>query len=93
MLYSASDAEVRLSVFSCLSETDNPFSIHLAQAEMLELIFMGLQDESLEIREVVIGLLGRLGDINPAYVMPALRRVLIQVPVLLYTLLWHFENS
>ncbi len=72
-------SEVRLCVFECLSEADNPFSTHLAQSEMLELIFMGLQDESYEIRETVLALLGQLGDINPAYVMPTLRKVVIQV--------------
>lgn len=56
-----------------------PFYIHLAQAEMLQLIFMGLQDEQFDIRESVICLLGRLSDVNPALVMPTLRKVLIQV--------------
>lgn len=40
---------------------------------------MALQDESFEIRENVIALLGRLCDVNPAYIMPTLRKVLLQL--------------
>uniref|UniRef100_A0A914W4K3 Serine/threonine-protein kinase TOR n=1 Tax=Plectus sambesii TaxID=2011161 RepID=A0A914W4K3_9BILA len=74
-----SSKNVRLRVFECLSEPKNPFLSHLAQSEMLELIFMGLHDEEYDIREAAVCLLGQLGEINPAYVMPILRRVVIQI--------------
>lgn len=72
------DYEIRLSVFTTLMDIE-PFYIHLAQVEMLQLIFVALQDEEYSIREAVICLLGKLSDINPAHVMPSLRIVLIQV--------------
>lgn len=72
------DPEIRLCVFTTMMDIE-PFYIHLAQVEMLQLIFVALQDEEYSIRQAVICLLGKLSDINPAHVMPSLRIVLIQV--------------
>jgi hypothetical protein len=40
---------------------------------------MCLYDEEYDVRETAVCLLSRLGEINPAYVMPMLRRVVIEV--------------
>ncbi|VDL87131.1 unnamed protein product, partial [Nippostrongylus brasiliensis] len=44
--------EVRLCVLQCFCEADRAFLSHLAQPEMLQLQFMCLHDEKLEIQEV-----------------------------------------
>jgi FKBP12-rapamycin complex-associated protein len=62
-----------------LSSLDDKFDPHLAQAENLAALFVSLNDEVFDIRELAICTLGRLSGINPAYVMPSLRRLLIQV--------------
>jgi len=40
---------------------------------------MSLNDENFENRVIAVGLLGRLAKHNPAYVMPNLRKALIQL--------------
>ncbi|CAI4230041.1 unnamed protein product [Auanema sp. JU1783] len=69
---------VRLCVFKCFVEADNQFLSHLAQPKMLELLFMSLHDEKLEMQEAAVSLIGRLSEINPALVLPRLRRVLLE---------------
>jgi phosphatidylinositol kinase/protein kinase (PI-3 family) len=63
-------------VLSCL---DSRFDHHLAQAENLRSLFIALNDEVFEIRELAITTIGRLTIRNPAYVMPSLRKALIQL--------------
>ncbi|EFO21688.2 phosphatidylinositol 3 [Loa loa] len=45
---------------------------------MLDSIFMTLHDEKLEMQEHAVALLGKLGSLNPAYVLPSLRNVLLE---------------
>ncbi|PIO56769.1 hypothetical protein TELCIR_21830, partial [Teladorsagia circumcincta] len=45
--------EVRLCVMQCFCEADRAFLSHLAQPEMLQLQFMSLHDEKLEMQEHV----------------------------------------
>ncbi|XP_058788970.1 serine/threonine-protein kinase mTOR isoform X2 [Phymastichus coffea] len=70
------EPEVRYWVLASL---DEPFDIHLAQAESLSCLFVAMNDEVFEIRELAIRTIGRLSGMNPAYVMPALRKTLIQL--------------
>ncbi|XP_013778468.1 serine/threonine-protein kinase mTOR-like [Limulus polyphemus] len=70
------DPDVRYCVLASLDER---FDGHLAQAENLNALFVCLNDEVFEIRELALCTIGRLRDINPAYVMPSLRKVLIQI--------------
>lgn len=70
------DPAVRFSVFENLSEI---FDLHLAQPENICALFVSLQDEVFEIREISLCIIGRLSTINPAYVLPGLRKLLIQV--------------
>ena len=52
---------------------------HLAQAECLRSLFVALNDESSTVRALTIELAGHISPTNPAYVMPALRRHLMQL--------------
>lgn len=62
-----------------LESLDHRFDQHLAQAENLASLFIALNDEVFEIRGIAMVMIGRLSTKNPAYVMPSLRKVLIQV--------------
>lgn len=70
------DASVRLCVLRSLDEC---FDDHLAQPEALTALLIALNDEVFEIRELAIVTIGRLSAINPAYVMPCLRKTLVQL--------------
>nr|XP_016452140.1 PREDICTED: serine/threonine-protein kinase TOR-like [Nicotiana tabacum] len=72
------DVTVRHSIFSSLY-ADGGFDEFLAQADSLTAIFATLNDEDFEVRDYAISLAGRLSEKNPAYVLPALRRHLIQL--------------
>ncbi|PKA52215.1 Serine/threonine-protein kinase TOR [Apostasia shenzhenica] len=75
---SDADVSVRRSVFSSLHENIS-YDEFLAQADSLVSIFVALNDEDFDVRELAISLAGRLSEKNPAYVLPALRRHLIQL--------------
>ncbi|KAM7479086.1 hypothetical protein LguiA_027299 [Lonicera macranthoides] len=72
------DVSVRHSIFSSL-HGNGGFDDFLAQADSLTAIFAALNDEDFEVREYAISVAGRLSEKNPAYVLPALRRHLIQL--------------
>ncbi|XP_010245613.1 PREDICTED: serine/threonine-protein kinase TOR isoform X2 [Nelumbo nucifera] len=72
------DVSVRHSVFSSLYGNGG-FDDFLAQADSLSAVFVALNDEDFEVREYAISVAGRLSEKNPAYVLPALRRHLIQL--------------
>ncbi|XP_047975859.1 serine/threonine-protein kinase TOR-like isoform X2 [Salvia hispanica] len=72
------DVTVRRSIFSSLHE-GGEFDDFLAQADCLTAVFAALNDEDYEVREFAISVAGRLSEKNPAYVLPALRRHLIQL--------------
>ncbi|KAI8819891.1 armadillo-type protein [Fimicolochytrium jonesii] len=62
-----------------LSSLDERFDFHLAQAEHIRTLFVALNDEVFAIRELAIAIIGRLTVHNPAYVLPSLRKTLIQL--------------
>ncbi|EHL03180.1 putative Phosphatidylinositol 3-kinase tor2 [Glarea lozoyensis 74030] len=62
-----------------LAALDERFDRHLAKAENIRTLFFALNDEVFEIREVAIAIIGRLTSVNPAYVIPSLRKILIQM--------------
>jgi FKBP12-rapamycin complex-associated protein len=70
---------VRLCVYECIIEAGAAFETHIAQADMLPLIFDSLTDEHYAIREATVCLLARIGHLNPAYIMPAMRKLVVQV--------------
>ncbi|KAK9863722.1 hypothetical protein WJX84_006709 [Apatococcus fuscideae] len=51
----------------------------LAQADCLRAIFIALNDELVSVRALSIAIAGRLASHNPGYVLPALRRHLMQL--------------
>ena len=65
--------------FSVLSRFDEVFDYYLAQSENLEMLQISLNDDEFAIRELGICIMGRLCSLNPAYVMPFLRKVLLQL--------------
>ncbi|RXK37153.1 atypical/PIKK/FRAP protein kinase [Tremella mesenterica] len=71
-----SDPLIRRTV---LENLDEKFDRHLAQAEDIRCLFIALNDEVFQNRELAIGIIGRLARHNPAYVMPPLRRSLINL--------------
>ncbi|OCH96265.1 FAT-domain-containing protein [Obba rivulosa] len=70
------DPSIRQTVLSSLHDR---FDKHLAQAENVRSLFIAVNDEVFENRVTAIGLIGRLAGHNPAYVMPSLRKILIQL--------------
>lgn len=70
------DSNVRLCVLKSLDET---FDAQLAQPWFLSSLLVTLNDEVFEIRELAIIIIGRLSAMNPAYVMPSLRKTLVQL--------------
>lgn len=70
------DPIIRQTVLQALDER---FDHHLAQAEHVRSLFIALNDEVFTIRELAITIIGRLTMHNPAYVMPSLRKTLIQL--------------
>ncbi|KAF2843628.1 phosphatidylinositol 3-kinase tor2 [Patellaria atrata CBS 101060] len=70
------DPEIRRTVLTSL---DARFDRHLGKAENVRTLFLALNDETFAIREAAMTIIGRLTAINPAYVFPSLRKVLIQL--------------
>ncbi|KAK6543250.1 phosphatidylinositol kinase- protein kinase tor1, variant 2 [Orbilia ellipsospora] len=70
------DPDIRKTVLESL---DARFDRHLARAENVRTLFLALNDEIFAIRESAITIIGRLTAHNPAYVMPSLRKSLIQL--------------
>jgi FKBP12-rapamycin complex-associated protein len=69
---------MRRTILEALSRT-TALEHHLAQAECLRSLFVALNDESSTVRSLTIQLAGHISATNPAYVMPALRRHLMQL--------------
>ncbi|KAF9352686.1 phosphatidylinositol kinase- protein kinase tor1 [Mortierella sp. NVP85] len=70
------DATIRQTILVSLDER---FDKHLAKAENVRSLFIALNDETFVIRELAITILGRITAFNPAYVIPPLRKILIQL--------------
>ncbi|KAJ7667024.1 phosphatidylinositol 3-kinase [Mycena rosella] len=70
------DPTIRNIVLGSLNEQ---FDRHLSQAENVRSLFIALNDEVFENRVTAASLIGRMARHNPAYVMPSLRKTLIQL--------------
>ncbi|KAI6250061.1 Serine/threonine-protein kinase tor2 [Erysiphe necator] len=70
------DPCIRKTVLAALDER---FDRPLAKAENVRTLFFALRDEIFGVREIAIKIIGRLTHVNPAYVIPSLRKVLIQM--------------
>lgn len=71
-----SDVGIRKCVLDSLNEC---FDHHLAQAEYIACLFKSLNDEEFPIRDKAVAIIVRLIPLNPAHVLPALRKTLIQL--------------
>lgn len=69
--------DIRLEGLKCLNNGN--FDNQLSQADNVKLLFIALNDEIFSVRRVAIAILGRLSSINPAYIVPSLRKTLIQL--------------
>lgn len=70
------DAKIRQTVLESLTEQ---FDHYLAQADNVRSIFIAMNDEVFANRELAMSIVGRLAVYNPAYVLPSLRKKLIQL--------------
>jgi FKBP12-rapamycin complex-associated protein len=70
------DPEIRWEVLMAL---DARFDRHLGKADNVRTLFLALNDEVFAIREAAMSIIGRLTKVNPAYVFPSLRKVLLQL--------------
>jgi FKBP12-rapamycin complex-associated protein len=73
---SDSDPSIRVAVLRSLDSQFDPF---MCTAKFVSHIFSALNDELLYIRELALLIIARLSHRNPAYVLPALRKFLIQI--------------
>ena len=73
-----SDHRVRKAVLTLLLREPR-LDPYLSQNDTIQSLLVALNDEHPEIREIVICLLGRLCTLNPAFILPSLRRTLILV--------------
>lgn len=67
---------VRLCVVRGLDER---YDSYLCQLNLLPPLFLMLEDEALAVRACALQLLGRLSRLNPAPILPGLRRVLVEL--------------
>ncbi|KAG2382314.1 hypothetical protein C9374_005516 [Naegleria lovaniensis] len=65
--------------YAVLSSLEPKFDHYLALSDNLRSLFIALNDEVFEIREVAISIIGRLSIRNPAFVLPSLRKALLQL--------------
>lgn len=70
------DPEIRRTVLWSL---DRKFDRHLARAENIRCLFLAVNDEAFSVREAAICIIGRLSSVNPAYVFPPLRKLLVNL--------------
>src|SRR5204862_5349140 len=70
------DPEIRRIVLLSL---DRKFDRHLAKPENVRCLFLAVNDEAFAVREAAISIIGRLSSVNPAYVFPPLRKLLVNL--------------
>ncbi|KAF3491110.1 phosphatidylinositol 3-kinase tor2 [Arthroderma uncinatum] len=70
------DPDIRRNVLFSL---DKKFDRHLAKPENVRCLFLAVNDEMFPVREAAISIIGRLSSVNPAYVFPPLRKLLVNL--------------
>jgi serine/threonine-protein kinase mTOR len=70
------DPNIRARVLHALSER---FDKHLARPDNIRCLFLAVNDEVFAVREEAVGIIGRLTTVNPAYVFPPLRKLLVNL--------------
>ncbi|KAJ2657369.1 phosphatidylinositol kinase- protein kinase tor1 [Coemansia sp. RSA 1200] len=72
------DPEVRLAAATMLKK-GTCFDFHMGKAQNIQCLFLLLNDEVFEVRLTILSVIGRLANMNPAHVMPSLRRMVVQL--------------
>lgn len=70
------EPEIRCTVLQSL---DWKFDQHLAKPENVRCLFLAVNDEVFAVRQAAISIIGRLSSVNPAYVFPPLRKLLVNL--------------
>ncbi|KAK5075469.1 phosphatidylinositol kinase-related protein kinase tor1 [Lithohypha guttulata] len=70
------DPEIRSTVLEAL---DAKFDRHLAKPENVRCLFLSVNDDHFPVREAAVTIIGRLTVVNPAYVFPPLRKLLVNL--------------
>ena len=70
------DPNIRAQVLDALGDR---FDKHLARPENIRCLFLAVNDEVFPVREKAITTIGRLTTVNPAYVFPPLRKLLVNL--------------
>ncbi|KAK5939777.1 phosphatidylinositol kinase- protein kinase tor1 [Knufia obscura] len=70
------DQRIRMVVLAAL---DAKFDKHLAKPDNVRCLFLAVNDEYFPVREAAISIIGRLTVVNPAYVFPPLRKLLVNL--------------
>ena len=70
------DANIRAQVLHALGER---FDKHLARPDNIRCLFLAVNDEVFPVREKAVGIIGRLTTVNPAYIFPPLRKLLVNL--------------
>lgn len=72
------DPDIRRTVLLSL---DPKFDRHLSKPENIRSLFLAINDGDFEVRQAAIIIIGRLTSVNPAYVFPPLRKLLVNLMV------------
>ena len=70
------DPDIRRTVLQAL---DTSFDRHLAHPENIRAIVLATNERDYEVRQAAMIILGRLTAVNPAYVFPPLRKLLLNL--------------
>ena len=70
------DPDIRRTVLQAL---DTSFDRHLAHPDNIRSIVMATNERDYEVRQAAMVILGRLTGVNPAYVFPPLRKLLLNL--------------
>lgn len=70
--------EIRLEGLTCLHQLAS-FDAHLAKAENVKILFVAMNDEVFEVQCTALKIICRLSTVNPAYIVPSLRKTLISL--------------
>eukprot|EP00835_Amoeboradix_gromovi_P000423 NODE_15_length_42055_cov_0.634117.p1 type:complete len:2332 gc:universal NODE_15_length_42055_cov_0.634117:8372-15367(+) len=72
------DYKIRLLIMKSLA-SESSVDFVLCQSELIRALFLAINDEYYLVRLNAITIVGRLSSLNPAYVMPCIRKILFQL--------------
>lgn len=70
------DPDIRKTVLLSL---DSKFDRHLSKPYNVRSVFLAINDVDFEVRQAAMMIIGRLTGVNPAYVFPPLRKLLVNL--------------